>query len=916
MYTLTRKLSVVCLTVVLSFLVYGCGGSSKQALITDVNLDMVTVDLTPDSGTYIIQPGGTANAGDVTFACPAEGAPCEVTVAEDGTITSGPGSAPGMVTAMDSASAEARLIAEEERDTAVAAAMTAEEERDTAVAAAMTAETDRDTKVAAAETERDTAVAAAETERDTAVAAAMTAGTDRDTKVAAAETDRDTKVAAAETERDNKVAAAETERATAVAAAMTAETDRDTKVAAAETERDNKVAAAETERATAVAAAMTAETDRDTKVAAAETDRDNKVAAAETERDTKVAAAETERATAVAAAMTAGTDRDTKVAAAETDRDTKVAAAETERDTKVVAAETERATAVAAAMTAETDRDTKVAAAETDRDTKVAAAEKEKDAALAVAMIAVARAELLQTVTQIVIDGDPEFIIVTPGVYEIASGEKNTAPGDDITFSCPDGGPLCVVIVTVNDTGISYTSLGGAATGANSVSAKGTIVALALHGPVRPGDPDEIDASTILTMGGGGGVDANNRPDTITVKRSTDGSETTIMLTTDDDTVKYTSQAVDTGHEIDDWSGQTLKRSSSDGEAQEATFYTNIDPATPRKLKLGDDATTDVGVPRASATNVYLLDSGQDVDMDTRMFRATYNGIPGTFTCAALVINCAPIMTATNNGGQTFITEMTLFVTSAPGGWTFESDDNVETVALPDADYMYFGYWLQSADPDETTSNYEFATFFGPGPVNDFNVPMALTAQKDAGDDALTATYVGGAAGRYVTRKLRVKAPLVDPNSPGYYGRFTAKATLTAHFGVHDDFVDADVGASHNSIGGTITDFTDGAKDLGFEVILVRAMGNIVAGDGEMVPGTATAKFNETTTSTTATDNTGTWNAQFYGPSAETLNADATAEERVPTADAATTMPSGVAGDFNVSSLYTAVVGAFAAEKK
>ena len=52
MYTLTRKLSVVCLTVVLSFLAYGCGGGSKQALITDVSTDMVTADLTPAPGTY------------------------------------------------------------------------------------------------------------------------------------------------------------------------------------------------------------------------------------------------------------------------------------------------------------------------------------------------------------------------------------------------------------------------------------------------------------------------------------------------------------------------------------------------------------------------------------------------------------------------------------------------------------------------------------------------------------------------------------------------------------------------------------------------------------------------------------------------------------------------------------------------
>ena len=74
------------------------------------------------------------------------------------------------------------------------------------------------------------------------------------------------------------------------------------------------------------------------------------------------------------------------------------------------------------------------------------------------------------------------------------------------------------------------------------------------------------------------------------------------------------------------------------------------------------------------------------------------------------------------------------------------------------------------------------------------NVFTVLGALRTRGndDDALTATYVGGAAGRYVTRKLRIKSPGVDPNSPGYHGRFTARATLTAHFGEHEDFADPD----------------------------------------------------------------------------------------------------------------------------
>ena len=53
---------------------------------------------------------------------------------------------------------------------------------------------------------------------------------------------------------------------------------------------------------------------------------------------------------------------------------------------------------------------------------------------------------------------------------------------------------------------------------------------------------------------------------------------------------------------------------------------------------------------------------------------------------------------------------------------------------------------------------------------------------------------------------------------------------------------------------------------------------------------------------------TGDWTAIFYGP-----NADVTA---MPAENVDTKLPSGVAGEFDVSSIYTKVVGAFAAEKQ
>ena len=210
MYTLTRKLAMICLAVVLSVLAYGCGGgSSQQTLISDVSTDMVTAGLTPDPGTYTIQPGGTANAGDVAFPCPAEGASCEVTVADDGTVTS----AGGMAMAITSASAAARLAAvaeaeasEAARVAAVAEAEASEAARVAAVAAAEASEAARVAAVAAAE--------ASEAARVAAVAAANASEEDRVAAVAEAEASEAARVAAvAEAE------ASEAARVAAVAAA-------------------------------------------------------------------------------------------------------------------------------------------------------------------------------------------------------------------------------------------------------------------------------------------------------------------------------------------------------------------------------------------------------------------------------------------------------------------------------------------------------------------------------------------------------------------------------------------------------------------------------------------------------------------------------------------------------------------------
>ena len=839
MYTLTRKLSVVCLTVVLSFLVYGCGGSSKQATITDVSTDMVTAGLTPDSGTYTIQPGGTATAGDVTFACPEEGSSCEVTVADDGTVTS----AGGMATAMDSASATTRLAALE-------TARLAELDRDAANMRATVAEGERDAanmKVTVAEGERDAAnmkVTVAEGERDAA-----------NMKVTVAEGERDAanmKVTVAEGERD--------------AANM--------KVTVAEGERD--------------AANM--------KVTVTEGERDAanmKVTVAEGERD--------------AANM--------KVTVAEGERDAanmKVTVAEGERDAanmKVTVAEGERDDANMRVTVAEGERD--------DANMRVTAAEGERDAALLAQAAAEEEARLLTTVTSIDTDLAMDYSTVAPGIYRIEPGKSMVV--DDAKITCPGGeaGVICVVVVTVtfDDEGaatVNYMSLGGVAMVVNSDSVTVTREAVALGGfgagaagtnVAGALNADPSDAAPVIntTMGG-------VKRTTSTDESDSDNTDITLTHVGNND---YTATD-ETDYRIDGWPGQTLKRDDSTDDAEamnndEVTVYTNIDSATKMKLTYGAG-----DVPPLSNTVTFVLDAGQDDDDDINMdidmadtvrsITGEFSGIPGKFTCDESIA-CGEITTVMNSGGDRVLS------VNIGDGWTFESDDYVESSAMQDDNYMYFGYWLNSpVEASDVPAEYNFDVIVGGS--NEFAIDSGLSGNDD---DVLTAVYEGGAAGGYATRKLRLENQEVDPQSPGYHGRFTGRARLEANFGEHEDVEEGD----RNTIGGSITEIMDGDKDLGFGVItLGRSMIDSEGAVNGM--GMTKANFSDTAENTGGTG-TGDWSGQFYGPSAAELNAPLLAEDPDATglAEIDSTLPTGFAGEFDVSSNsgHTRVVGGFAAER-
>ena len=459
---------------------------------------------------------------------------------------------------------------------------------------------------------------------------------------------------------------------------------------------------------------------------------------------------------------------------------------------------------------------------------------------------------------------------IEPGDYPLNPGE--TADAGDVTFTCPEGGLPCAVSVEVDDAVTTVMSLGAAATVGYNMAITRTRTAQGLHSALDAASPTGVPE------------------DTVVVKRSTDGSTTTIMLTPGTETsVGFKSEPVDEGHGIDGWMGQTMNRGGGKSvltTPEEATVYTNIVKATPAKLKYADGRAPNPDV------SPFVIDPNQEIGTEpmstfTGAYIAGGGRIPGTFTCVLESGTCATIGQSTPN-----VHGVILLSAAVGNGWAFESNDEVEVAAIQDNNYMYFGYWLQSpADASElqdtTLPSYNYAAFYSG--ANEFDRTNIITVE-----DALTADYEGGAAGMYTTRKIVLnEMQEVDPQSHGFHGRFTAKAMLTANFGGDAD--DA------NQIEGTITEFFDGEMNLGFQVTLKPLA--ITTGTGDMMDAdSATAVFGESDISTAGTG-MGTWSARFFNAPAA---ADAMDED--PSA------PSGVAGKFGVSSTYTKVVGAFAAE--
>jgi len=156
------------------------------------------------------------------------------------------------------------------------------------------------------------------------------------------------------------------------------------------------------------------------------------------------------------------------------------------------------------------------------------------------------------------------------------------------------------------------------------------------------------------------------------------------------------------------------------------------------------------------------------------MIAGSYQGVSGTYYC-----------TPTGGGTDCSATVAASGFTLGGGTWTFKpTNPETRLMDVADAIYTSYGWWLhKSEDGDDFTAS-AFVSNHG-------DVPAA------SGIDTLqgTATYMGGAAGKYALQS--------STGGTNDAGHFTARATLEADFsdnmvtGTIDNFMGAD-GQSRN----------------------------------------------------------------------------------------------------------------------
>ncbi len=238
------------------------------------------------------------------------------------------------------------------------------------------------------------------------------------------------------------------------------------------------------------------------------------------------------------------------------------------------------------------------------------------------------------------------------------------------------------------------------------------------------------------------------------------------------------------------WAGKRYADPAG-GDSYEAVVYSNVGEPTMGK-KFGGAAANDefeyaltngalpsntawvasrvalTGVTRTAGTETFKLPTPNPSGAVNILVPGSYHGVSGTYSC---------VPSAPANGCSAAVAAKGFtLVTTGGDAWTFTpTDANARVTDTPDAAYASYGWWIHKTENGKTFIASAFTDEKG-------------TVDAASGLDTLqgTATYMGGAAGKYA-----LSSSTGGTNDAGH---FTAKATLEADF-------------SDNSVTGTIDNF-------------------------------------------------------------------------------------------------------------
>ena len=359
----------------------------------------------------------------------------------------------------------------------------------------------------------------------------------------------------------------------------------------------------------------------------------------------------------------------------------------------------------------------------------------------------------------------------------------------------------------------------------------------------------------------------------------------------------YTATASSIGA---DWAGMMYTYTDPKGKApmEQAAVFTDIEKATEAAwVAFFDgsnnrpDADDTTGVLTMAATTDSRVSSNilpsapSSTDSGTTREHAanakiagTFYGVSGTYSCGATGDGTCDV-SLDKEGAVTFGGTALTFTPTIPAGKAIA--DVKVMYAVADTDFLHFGYWLQSTKKKDGTYTHLFRTFSG----------SELPAYSDVSTLRGSASYVGAAAGRYVSKVLDSDGTASEVSD----GEFTADAELTATFGTTAGKVAA---ADQYAIKGTISNFMDGSTDLGWTLKLDKAdLGTRDTSTG--VVGSPTNAFTGTT-SGSAGARMGSWSGTMFGAGDDAITDG-------------TDYPTGVAGEFNGHFTNGHVSGAFGA---